>query len=307
MGTFGITGYSTSGKTPINYGLKAGQFRTRKYGVGETNIFINNNIGGVYPKHPKREYGCYDNDCCNNSMSGWFKWPIILGGASAAIGSILDWFAPKKEELGATDPETDEFAGLKQVYPKGEFIKITDNLYYAVVDGNKYDGSSIAELYDNIQNGRTTTSTEPPTKTDPEVIREWDIATAYDENTGVNGATPVKFEEGIKLADIFKELEGVYDHGKDKNGREIGDFTTAKVENIEAGKEYKEGDIIQIGGYNYKISIKDGYIFLEDQDTTEGKQIYILEKQSDGSYQLAQRNFIGEYTVGINEIAHHNK
>ena len=198
MGTFGITGYSTSGKTPINYGLKAGQFRMPKYSVFQNKTVINNNIfGGGYGGF---NYGYYDNSCCNNSMPGWTKWLMGLGGATTLLGGILNLFAPQKSELGGTEPKTeqpaaDEFAGLKEIYP-GEYTKITDNLYYAVVNGNKYDGSSIAELYDNISNERTIESRkkteepdegdhhdDPPVKTDFETTLKYIIG-AVDENLG---------------------------------------------------------------------------------------------------------------------------
>ena len=313
MSPFGITGYSTSGKTPINYGLKAGQFRMPKYSVFQNKTVINNNIFGS--GYGGFNYGYYDNSCCNNSMPGWTKWLMGLGGATTLLGGILNLFAPQKSELGGTDPKTeqpaaDEFAGLKEKYPNGEFIKITDNRYNAVVDSKEYNGSSIAELYDNIQNGRTTTSTEPPTKTDPEVVEKpyWAITTAYEQDRNTNGVvSPAKFEEGIISADIFNALTGVYDYGKDENGREIGDFeeATAEVNN----KEYKNGDEITIGGYKYKIKIEHGYVFLEDIEATAAgnEQVYILEKRSDGSYQLAQRDFIHRYTKGVGKIAHHNK
>ena len=188
MSPFGITGYSTSGKTPINYGLKAGQFRMPKYSVFQNKTVINNNIfAGGYGGF---NYDYYDNSCCNNSMPGWTKWLMGLGGATTLLGGILNLFAPQKSELGGTDPKTeqpaaDEFAGLKEKYPNGEFIKITDNRYNAVVDGKEYDGSSIAELYDNIQNGRTTTSAENPAdhteKEHPEsVIGKSDFSTLKD-------------------------------------------------------------------------------------------------------------------------------
>ena len=53
MGIYDITGWSGGGRRPINYGLKAGQFR----GMGRVNVFpssttiVNNNIiggGGYY-------------------------------------------------------------------------------------------------------------------------------------------------------------------------------------------------------------------------------------------------------------------
>ena len=199
MSPFGITGYSTSGKTPINYGLKAGQFRMPKYSVFQNKTVINNNIFGS--GYGGFNYGYYDNSCCNNSMPGWTKWLMGLGGATTLLGGILNLFAPQKSELGGTDPETeqpaaDEFAGLKQVYPKGEFIKITDNLYYAVVDGQKYDGTSIAELFENIENKRTIESRktteepdegdhhdDPPVKTDFKATLK-EIIGAVDENLG---------------------------------------------------------------------------------------------------------------------------
>ena len=44
MGYYGITGWSGGGRRPINYGLKAGQFRMTKYNIPQNTTIINNNI-----------------------------------------------------------------------------------------------------------------------------------------------------------------------------------------------------------------------------------------------------------------------
>ena len=272
MGTFGITGYSTSGKTPINYGLKAGQFRTRKYGVGQTNIFINNNIGGVYPK---REYGYYDNSCCNNSMPGWTKWLMGLGGVSTAIGGILDMFAPKKEELGGIDPETeqpstDEFAGLKKIHP-GEYTKITDNLYYAVVDGQKYDGTSIAELYDNIQNGRTTTSVDV---TDVHIEKEHpESVSDFSTLKGVIGA----FDDMLgSKANITGSAEYDWEHTED--GKDDKSKAPLKITIKTDGKEYV---FEKQTGTGDKITYKATQVIVNgDSHSVTNRQIYELDLES---------------------------
>ena len=79
---WGITGWSGGPRTPINYNLRAGQFR----GMGRANVFttnytiINNNYGGRYGGG-FANYG-YDTCChhdCGSSTPKWMNWLMGIG------------------------------------------------------------------------------------------------------------------------------------------------------------------------------------------------------------------------------------
>ena len=172
MGYYGITGWSGGGRRPINYGLKAGQFRTGKYNVFENKTIINNNVytGGYMGGY---NYGYFDQQCYNSTPK-WMNWMMGLGLGTSFLGGILSMFGGGgKTEAGGEAPAEkqtqDSLAGLKEAFPDGKFVKITDNLYQGTVNGKTYDGTSIEDLYKNIKNG---TSQDVDTKKDAPPVKD---------------------------------------------------------------------------------------------------------------------------------------
>ena len=212
MGYYGITGWSGGGRRPINYGLKAGQFRTGKYNIFENKTVINNNVftGGYMGGY---NYGCYNTPYCNNSTPSWMKWMMGLGIGTSFLGGILSMFGGMRnsEAGGVTDSQDetdvkrqpkdkDPLAGLKEAFPDGKFVKITDNLYQGTVDGKTYDGTSIEDLYKNIKNGTTQKATPNPTSKGPtengnlqsgnQNNNDEDVVKSSNDNTSLNTYSP---------------------------------------------------------------------------------------------------------------------
>ncbi len=101
------------------------------------------------------------------------------------------------------------------------------------------------------------------------------------------------------LADIF---------GNDKtisviDDSDIGDLTNKSISNFNS-----TNGTVTIGGRNYSIEIKGNgkYVYLTDTTAgTSNKQVYILEKASNGKYQISQRQDIAfvDATAGWNKAA----
>ena len=309
MGYYGITGWSGGGRRPINYGLKAGQFRTGKYNVFQNKTVINNNIfAGGYGGF---NYGYYDQQCCGSGSSTpkWMNWMMGIGLGTSLLGGIFSLFGGEKTEGGGetpeAKPETDEFASAKTLYPDWRFAKEGDT-YYAVKGETQLTGTSVNDLLGQIKNmgkdqeaapaPKEKTTPEPKQKEQPTLT---ELENAYQQNA--DGYSPVKFD-GANFANIFNNLTGVFDYGKDKNGNEIGDFANAKAD-LNGQTTFKEGSEITIGGKKYEIlKSEDGFVYLKDaKSTRNGDQIYILEKTPSGGYQLSQRSFTD--TTGFGKAA----
>lgn len=129
--------------------------------------------------------------------------------------------------------------------------------------------------------------------------------TPADAFRAYSGNDVVKPENANDLNNILKDIKGIYDDGKDSRGNDIKDFKAATA-TLTSGTTYKNGDTVKIGNHNYKIEINDGYLCFVDTNPTGGSnntQRYMLEKTSDGKYQLHQRlNII--YNNGVGKIAH---
>ena len=101
------------------------------------------------------------------------------------------------------------------------------------------------------------------------------------------------------LTDAKGKGVGVYDH---KHG--IGSFDNAQFSSVR-----QDGDktFVKIGKREYQVIDQgDGLVYLKDTNPTGGdknKQIYILEKSSDGTYSLNQREFSGDRTIGFGKPA----
>ena len=296
MGYYGITGWSGGGRRPINYGLKAGQFRTGKYNVFQNKTVINNNIfAGGYGGF---NYGYYDQQCCGSGSSTpkWMNWMMGIGLGTSLLGGIFSLFGGEKTEGGGetpeAKPETDEFASAKTLYPEWRFAKEGDT-YYAVKGETQLTGTSVNDLLGQI--GQINDEDEETGPKQPEVVEQGpkvpeqqtltELEQKYLNDTEASGYSPVKFD-GANLSDIFSNLTGVFDYGKG-----IGDFANATAD-LNGQTTLKEGSEITIGGKKYEIfKSEDGFVYLEDTGTARKKQIYILEKTPSGRYQLSQRSF----------------
>ena len=94
MGHYGITGWSAGARRPLNYGLKAGQFR----GMGRVNYYgsnttiINNNFFGARPMAPGPNFATMNYCEQNTGLSKGEKWLLRLGAGTSILGTILGFF-----------------------------------------------------------------------------------------------------------------------------------------------------------------------------------------------------------------------
>lgn len=301
MGYYGITGWSGGGRRPINYGLKAGQFRTGKYNVFQNKTVINNNIfAGGYGGF---NYGYYDQQCCGSGSSTpkWMNWMMGIGLGTSLLGGIFSLFGGEKTEGGGetpeAKPETDEFASAKTLYPDWRFAKEGDT-YYAVKGETQLTGTSVNDLLGQI--GQINDEDEETVPKQPEVVEQGpkapeqqtltELEQKYLNDTEASGYKPVKFDEN-NLTDIIKALQGVYDYGKNSAGKDIGDFEDAKVNSPDSLTNLKADSEFIMEGRKYKIINKNGYIYAQDLTTQHPKQMYIVELKPGGGYQLSQREY----------------
>ena len=310
MGNYGITGWSGGGRRPITNNLRAGQFR--QMGVPRnvsSNIFINNNFGcaGSYNSS-------YFDGCCgynDGGMSKFEKWMMGLGISGGLLGGILGAFGKGKSE-GAGDTgetKTDEFAGLKELYKneKYTFSKVGSD-YCCNTGDDIITAPTIEELNKKLMKLKNK-PTQAPATTAPAQQTTQATATPAETNDeflgNYNGLKNKPVEvKGTDLAQLFKNVSGVYDDGKDPKGREIGDFTTAKAKNYDAQK-----GTVKIGNHEYKVisNQSNGYLYVEDTSPRGGsknRQVYIIELNSDtNKYELHQRPF-DENCIGVGKGAH---
>lgn len=311
MGNYGITGWSGGGRRPITNNLRAGQFR--QMGVPRnvsSNIFINNNFGcaGSYN-------GTYFDGCCgynDGGMSKFEKWMMGLGISGGLLGGILGAFGKGKSE-GAGDTsetKTDEFAGLKELYKneKYTFSKI-DNDYCCNTGNGIIKAPSLKELNEKLMELKNKATQEPTTTAPAQQTTQATETPAETTDEFLNNYkgsdnSPVKAKEA-DLTKLFNNIKGVYDDGKDSQGRGIGDFTTATAKNYDANT-----GTVTIGKHEYKV-ISDqanGYLYVEDLNPRGGlennRQVYIVEYNSrTQKYELHQRTF-DENCKGVGKGAH---
>lgn len=177
MGIYDITGWSGGGRRPINYGLKAGQFR----GMGRVNVFpssttiVNNNIIGGG--------GCYSNsyDCgCNNGGSNKFmNWMMGIGLGSTLLGGILSMFGigggqktegaggkeekaeVKKEETPKEPSKLDQarktLDSLGMTKDNGYTVSVDEDgkiTYHYNKDGIDVEADNVTDLIDKINKAK---------------------------------------------------------------------------------------------------------------------------------------------------------
>ena len=119
----------------------------------------------------------------------------------------------------------------------------------------------------------------------------------------ITGNKPLS--KDFDLSSINNNLIGVYDDGKNSNGKEIGDFKNAKMLSYDS----KTG-IAKIGNHTYKVVSQDSkYMYLEDTNprggATNNRQVYVLEKNGN-TYELHQRELLGStLNPGLGKAAHY--
>ena len=217
MGIYDITGWSGGGRRPINYGLKAGQFR----GMGRVNVFpssttiVNNNIIGG---------GCYSNsyDCGCNSGGGsnkFMNWMLGIGLGSTLLGGILSMFgiggggkaegaggkeevkAEVKQEVKKEEPKESNkldqarktLDSLGMTKDKGYTVSVDEDgkiTYHYNKDGIDVEADIVTDLIDKINKAKNKDNT--PTQILNEVSDdvETPAATSQDIQTGSGGNKP---------------------------------------------------------------------------------------------------------------------
>lgn len=104
---WGITGWSGGPRTPVNYNLRAGEFR----GMRNVNVFTTNYT--IINKYGVRSGGCcntnynYDtcghNNCGGSSTPKWMQLMMGIGMGTTVLGNILEMFAKKDNGVENTD------------------------------------------------------------------------------------------------------------------------------------------------------------------------------------------------------------
>ena len=278
MGIYDITGWSGGGRRPINYGLKAGQFR----GMGRVNVFpssttiVNNNIIGG---------GCYSNsyDCGCNGGGGsnkFMNWMLGIGLGSTLLGGILSMFgiggggkaegAGGKEEVKpeVKQEETKEPSKLDQARKTLDSLGMTkDNGYTVSVDedgkityhynkdGIDVEADNITDLIDKINKAKNKDNT--PTQILNEVSDdvETPAATSQDIQTGSGGNKPNTaartgtgspagwyraVNDGQELKAEKAQLEAAQKSGKNPAQELVNNLLGTKLGNVLTDADKKE-------------------------------------------------------------------
>ena len=323
---WGITGYTAGGRMPLNNALRAGQFRTGTVNFFQRPINIQNNFYGGMGIGVGM-YAPYDDGGTSSTMK-WATRLAIGGGVLSALGNIFGaiWGgnksegaggASKVEETNQEDPDTSAVAALRDAYKKQCTISDKTSLGYVISDlktPGKVDfakdlnelKAKLAQLYPASEE-KAKVDDEPKVeqqkveqpKEDPIAKAKSAIEGLYTQN-GLSKDSLVSAEDLDKfLTDAKGKGVGVYDH---KEG--IGSFNKAQFSSVR-----QDGDktFVKIGNREYQVIDQgDGFVYLKDTNPTGGdknKQVYILEKDSTGTYSLNQRDFLGDKTIGFGKPA----
>lgn len=277
MGIYDITGWSGGGRRPINYGLKAGQFR----GMGRVNVFpssttiVNNNIIGGG--------GCYSNsyDCgCNNGGSNKFmNWMLGIGVGSTLLGGILSMFGigggqktegaggkeekaeVKKEETPKEPSKLDQarktLDSLGMTKDNGYTVSVDEDgkiTYHYNKDGIDVEADNITDLIDKINKAKNKDNTPPLDEVDEKV--ETPAETPEDIQTGSgNGnkpntatrtgtGTPAGWyravNDGQELKAEKAQLEAAQKSGKNPAQELVNNLLGTKLGNVLTDADKKE-------------------------------------------------------------------
>lgn len=325
-GIWNEVGYSARGRMQLTDRIRAGQFQTGRVNVfmrpNHTNINIINNGYDMMPPPPPYE---------EPEMSGTMKaamWTGIGGAFLRAIGNIITaWGGSHKDakvegqgstkaEVSAEDSLKKDLAAFKEAYKDN--CKISGPLSdgsYIIIDkktGKRITATDFDDLKAKLQeydNDETTVNAleKPKVEEAPVTVNNnadtsgFDaIKALYNANSSqVNGNLPINANDftadTLQSADFKNSFKGVFDHGLN------GQFKDAKITEV-------NGDTVKMSnGHTYKMESNGGCIYLRDMSTGSGNnQVYILEKNSDGTYSLHQRNFLGDNTDGYGFPAQRN-
>lgn len=278
MGIYDITGWSGGGRRPINYGLKAGQFR----GMGRVNVFpssttiVNNNIIGGG--------GCYSNsyDCgCNNGGSNKFmNWMLGIGVGSTLLGGILSMFGigggqktegaggkeekaeVKKEETPKEPSKLDQarktLDSLGMTKDNGYTVSVDEDgkiTYHYNKDGIDVEADNVTDLIDKINkaknkdNNSTTPldevdeTVETPTET-PEDIQTPGSGNKPNASTRTGTGTPAGWyravNDGQELKAEKAQLEAAQKAGKNPAQELVNNLLGTKLGNVITDADKKE-------------------------------------------------------------------
>lgn len=274
MGIYDITGWSGGGRRPINYGLKAGQFR----GMGRVNVFpssttiVNNNIIGGG--------GCYSNsyDCgCNNGGSNKFmNWMLGIGVGSTLLGGILSMF-------GIGGGQKTEGAGGKE--EKAEVKKEETPKEPSKLDQARKTLDSLGMTKDNGSGNKPNTATRTGTGTPAGWYR------------AVNDGQELKAEKA--------QLEAAQKAGKNPAQELVNNLLGTKLGNVITDADKKEllATVIKKNPsvFNADGTLKDGAdVSKLDVPTKEWMEkeynVQVLKENADGTNTVVKKRVEGHST-----------
>lgn len=306
---WGITGWSSNSRTPLNYRLRAGQFRSSFAPTFSNKNYISikqYNYGcGSFEDY---NYGCCGNDYCDNG--GMTKLEKILFGLGA-FGTILGGFLGGGNKTEKTEKEETEI-------PESEVETTTENTTNNSTS-NVTNNSTVNTPNNSVTsptNNSTSSQNAPKVAAKEEFGKLFNKAYVdnnYDKDKGLkvgnkyyenvddafkaySNNSAVKYSSIGNLNEILSKLKGVYDDG----AAGIGDF-----ENARADMSTFKGNEVKIGSHTYTITQEDnGYTYFKDKDTAASNpQKYLLEVDANGNFSLHQRTDI-MHNDGIDKAAH---
>ena len=183
---YGITGWKFGGRQSITQNLYPGQFRgmgkphyRSSVFVQQNNYYGNMGMGMMYDNHC---CGCNDGGGSNKFMNWMFGLGMFGNMLSGILGALGFGGGGSTETTNTTnttntttttnttDPkDKDDFAGLKTLYPDGNFAKVGDK-YCCNLNGVPYDADSLEGLYEKLKGaGNKPADVAKPKVEDPAV------------------------------------------------------------------------------------------------------------------------------------------
>lgn len=324
-GNYNILGYSARGRLPLNHALRAGQFQSAR--LGSVNIWAGYGDRTVVNNYYSDGYGYgYGYGYEDQGMSSLMKWAMGLsigGGILGFIGNMITALGGggKSEGRGGTENSTEENTlniyrdtykqyckiserlddGSYLVTPKGGIpkkVKFEDLQTYlnelAISSKSNDNVSELPEVKVQPKTGNEAVSIQND-GIDADTANYNKMLALYKEN-GIDN-TPVKI--GSEFDIEINTPIGIYDDSEN-----IGDFKNAKVVRLENSDE---GTVLVMSNGRKYVNINpydDGCVYFKDLNTESGnEQIYILEKNADGKYEMHQREFLSDKTIGYDIAA----
>ena len=254
---YGITGWSGGARVPVNYNLRAGQFRTGGFGYWGGNRTIINNFGCNHFMPPEPQ--------CNHGF-GVPKWMNIaflggmvmqgLGGIMSAIfgnrgGGYGEGYGGYSDGYGGMSAKDyDSLAALQRLYSgKYNIEKVGDEFVAVDKNGKQVTGKTISDLraklggntdeVDDTDGAGKTTGTRTPTAGEKKQAAESEIALYLVKKYNENGRN------------LPHKIGGSYDKDNDKyilTYEKDGQTINVPCEDIDDFKE-KADKVIQTGNH----------------------------------------------------------